>query len=242
MVDEEKRVGSSAPRPRRPFSRRQIAAQVVVAAVILFSGIAIGTGGTILALRDRLARFPFLVDPRGPGGPDPNRPVERWRQELGLTDEQASKVRETLVASFKSARDRWQQIAQAEQAEREAFVKSMKGILTTEQFGQWQDEYTRRAEHFARWQQRGGPGRPGEGPGGPDMRRGMRGGRRNADFDPNRPPDFRRDRPRSFDPNHPPEFRRERPREFGPEQPPEPGQGSLPESSPGQPPEPNQRP
>jgi Spy/CpxP family protein refolding chaperone len=243
MVDENKLGGPAAPPPRRPFNRRQIAAQVIVAAVILASGIGIGAGGTILALKDRIARFPFPMDPRGPGGFDPNRPVELWRVELGLTDEQAAKIRDVLKDGVKAARERWLQIWQAEQTERQAFIKSMKSILAPEQFAKWQDEYTQRAQHFDRWR-RGGPGRGGgsEGPGGPDMRRGMRGGRRGPDFDPNRPPDVRRNRPRDFDPNRPPESTRQPPREFGPDRPPEPGREPPPEFAPGQPPEPNQRP
>ena len=39
---------------RPPLSRRQLLMQFVVAGVILISGIGIGAGGTILALRDRI--------------------------------------------------------------------------------------------------------------------------------------------------------------------------------------------
>ena len=48
---------------RPPLSRRQLLMQVVVAGVILASGVGIGTGGTILALKNRLVTRLRLLPP-----------------------------------------------------------------------------------------------------------------------------------------------------------------------------------
>jgi hypothetical protein len=184
MVDEMKPTQPVTPRSRWPFTRRRIIAQVIVAAVILASGIGIGAGGTVLALKDRLIRFP----PRGdrPRPPDPNGPIDRWRGELGLTDEQAQQIKDMFTKQLAAARDRWLSIEKQAQIERDEFVASMKSILTPEQFEKWEQEFRERERHFRGWR-----------PGGP------RGDRRGPDG-PNRPDGHRRGGPRSMRPPGPP--------------------------------------
>jgi Spy/CpxP family protein refolding chaperone len=190
MVDEMKPVHPVAPRPRWPFTRRQIIAQIIVAAVILASGIGIGVGGTILSLRDRIMwRFP----PRG-GPPrfDPNEDINRWRTELGLSDDQAQQIRDVFTKRHTAFRQRLDEMFQVQQVEREEFVASMKSILTPDQFQKWEHEVKERERHFRQWRPDGfkGPGGPG-GPGGPDRR-----GRPDRQGGPSRPggPDGHRDR------------------------------------------------
>jgi len=181
MVDELKPIHPVAPRPRWPFTRRQIVAQIIVAGVILASGIAIGIGGTILSLKDRIIRFP------PPGGrpwmPDANELIDRWRTDLSLTDEQARQIKDIFTKSLEATRERWILIANSQQKEREEFAASMRGILTPGQFQKWEDEFKERERHFRQW-------RPG-GPGGPD-----RMGRPDRQGGPSRPggPDGHRDR------------------------------------------------
>jgi hypothetical protein len=179
MVDEAKLGPPVVPRRRWPFTRRQIILQVVLAAVILGSGIAIGAGGAILVLRDRIIwRFP----PRPPGGRHgPPDLVAAWTEEYDLTAEQARQIQETLAKQFAAIRELWTDLATKEQAEREKFVQAMKSILTPEQFETWHEDLKERERHFPRWRPRGpggpdrpgGPGRPSgpNGPGRPDGRR-----------------------------------------------------------------------
>jgi len=63
MVDEG-RPEHVLPHRRPPFNRRQLLMQVVVAAVILISGIGIGAGGTILALRTGSCHGSDCLPPR----------------------------------------------------------------------------------------------------------------------------------------------------------------------------------
>lgn len=185
MVDEMKPVHPVAPRSRWLFTRRQIVGQVIVAAVILASGIGIGVGGTILSLKDRIMwRFP----PRG-GPPrfDPNEDINRWRTELGLSDDQAQQIKDVFTKRHAAFRQRLDEMFQVQQAEREEFVASMKSILTPDQFQKWEHEVKERERHFRQWRPDGfkGPGGPGGRgkPGGrgdfdgPDRHRGDRGPR-----------------------------------------------------------------
>ena len=202
--------------PRRsPFSRRQLLMQVVVAVVILGSGMGIGTGGTILALKNRLVPRLRLPPPGPVDGMEPNFLVERWRGDYSLSDKQAQQAKDTLTKQFAATRDLWEKFRQAEQSEREKFAASMKKILTPEQFTKWDDDLKKRMEHFrgmrpfeGRGGGRGGPrgdrrppdsnGRRWDGPPRPsmdgDVRRGWspRGpmdpnGRRRPDRAPNQP-------------------------------------------------------
>jgi hypothetical protein len=218
MVDETRPDRPVVPH-RVPPTRRQIFAQIIVSLVILGSGIAIGAGGTILALKDRIARFPLLP----PGGrfepPDSNRPIERWRSELNLTDEQARQIKDLFTQGVIAARDRWKLIWDQEQKDREAFVASMRGILTPQQFQTWEQEFRDRERHFQRWR----PDGPQDGRGGPDGRRGHgQRGMRGPGFGPDRRGGFDPNGPRGPRPDGPGEPRMDRPPEPRPDGPPEP--------------------
>ena len=184
MVGETKPEHPLHPR-RPPLSRRQLLMQVAVAIVILASGIGIGTGGTILALKNRLVPQ-FRLPPPNPPGMEPNVLVERWKGDYSLSDKQAKQAKDTLTKQFAATHELWQKFTQAEQSEREKFATAMKKILTPEQFTKWNDDLKKRMEHFRGM-------RPFEG------RRGGRGGPRgerrpdgpmdpNARHGPDRPP------------------------------------------------------
>ncbi len=167
---------------RPPFNRRQLLMQVVVAAVILASGIGIGTGGTILALQDRIVWQPppRPTDRGGERGPRPDF-VAELRTKYSLSDEQVQKVKDLFAARWEAGRARWEQLRKIEADEREQLVTDMKGILTPEQFEPWHVEYQQRIAEMQNrpfWGPRGdhrGPPRGDRGPGprrGPDNRRG----------------------------------------------------------------------
>lgn len=185
MVDDPKPEGEpnrGTPHPgpphplphRRPsLSRRQLLAQVVVAAVILVSGVGIGAGGTILALKGRIIpRVRWM--PTDPPGPEPNFIAARWKTEYGLSDKQEQQVRDALTKQFTSLRELRQKLFQAEQAERDKSTVSLKKILTSEQYAKWDQDMKKMAERFERMRafrgQRGdhkGPPRGERGPGHP---------------------------------------------------------------------------
>jgi len=180
MVDEMKPIHPMAPRPRWPFTRRQIIGQVIVAAVILASGIGIGVGGTILSLKGRIIK-PQVDGPLPPGPPEWL--IDRWRANLSLTDQQVQQIKDMFGVRMAAAREQWKKMMELQRQEQEQFVASMKSILTPEQFTKWEDDFKRHMEHFGRR----GPG----GPGGPGRK-----GKFDRPGDPNRPegPDGHRDR------------------------------------------------
>jgi hypothetical protein len=146
MVGEPKPEHPLHPR-HLPLSRRQLLMQGVVAVVILGSGIGIGTGGTILALKNRLV--PRLrLPPPSPPGMEPNFLVERWKGDYSLSDKQSQQAKDTLTKQFAATRELWQKFTLAEQSEREKFAAAMKKILTPEQFTKWDDDLKKRMEHF----------------------------------------------------------------------------------------------
>ena len=189
MVDETK--PEHPPHPHQPpLSRRQPLMQVVVAAVILASGIGIGTGGTILALKDRIVwQDPPPPPNRGERGPRPPDIVEELRTKYNLTDEQSQKVKALFDARFEAGRARREQIRKIEEDEREQFVADMKSILTPEQFEPWHAEYQERIAAMQNrpfWGPRGDHRGPPRGDRGPGPRRDPAGHRGDR---PPRPPD-----------------------------------------------------
>jgi hypothetical protein len=178
MVDPTKPDGAAL-RPRPPYSRRQIISQVGIAAVILISGMGIGTGGTILVLKDRIM-WRFM--PLPPPGPDVNEIVQRWQTDYSLTDEQASQAREAFIASQSNTRKLFAESWQKQMGEQAKFVKVMGTILKPEQFQKFKSDLDERAKHFRHqrpgwrpgWRQ-GGPGGPGGPPGERDGNRKDRG-------------------------------------------------------------------
>ncbi len=166
MVDEMK-SGPVVPRPRWPFTRRQIFAQIGVAALILISGMGIGTGGTILSLKDRIIWHPRHFERRRP----PNL-VKMWQTKYGLNDDQARQVGEALSKSWATTRTIFEEFAQKQRAEQAKFAEDMKTILTPEQYQGWYREFS---EFRNRAEGRGGPGGPPGGrPGGPGEHNGGR--------------------------------------------------------------------
>jgi hypothetical protein len=193
MVDDMKPSHPVAPR-RSSLTRRLVLEQVLVAAVILVSGIAIGAGGTILVLDDRIIWRRPLPPPPGPGvdGERQRRDqfirsmiIKDWTTRYSLTGEQAQQVEATLTKQFETTQALWKEYAEKDKTEREKFIKAMGTILTPDQFSKWEPEFRQRTEHFDRWRP-GGPGGPGgrgkpggrgefEGPGGHRGDRGPRG-------------------------------------------------------------------
>ncbi len=200
MVDSGKPDHPSAPHHRPPFPRRQVVAQVVVAAIILVSGIAIGSGGTILALKDRIftrLRLMPVDQPPGPGPDDANNLAEWWRVEYGLDDDQVQKTKETLAKQFAATRELWGRFRVMELTQRDKFAQAVKSVFTPDQFAKWQQDMEERMRHWERVRAFGGRGGGRGGPPGdrrdwpPDRRmdpNDRRGGRQGGPpRDPNAP-------------------------------------------------------
>jgi hypothetical protein len=166
MVDPIKPDGP-APRARPPYTRRQIISQVAIAAVILISGMGIGTGGTILTLKDRIVwhpRPPRSNDGRPPGRLDI---IGRWRTEYALTDDQARQAQEAFDKSMATTHTFFVDLDRKHKEEQANFAASMKSILTPEQYQKWYHDFSEFQKRADRWR-RGGPGGRPDGPPGGD--------------------------------------------------------------------------
>lgn len=137
--------GQVAVRSRRPRpTRRQIIVQMLVGIMILASGVAIGAGGTILLLKDR------IIWRTGPpaGRPNPSSIVEDWKAKYDLTDEQVERLKGIFTQRFEARRLRVEAMMKDDQAERERFAKAVKEILSPQQYEKWEHDFKERAEHF----------------------------------------------------------------------------------------------
>jgi hypothetical protein len=181
MVDEAQ-TPQRAPARRPRLTPRQIVAQTIMGGLILLSGVAIGTGGTVLVLKDRII---WRLPPRPPGRPDPNTIVDGWKAKYGLNEEQAQRVKEIFTRRFEAHRAQFAEMVEKAQAEREGFAAAIKEVLTPEQYEAWERDFKERGERYRRmW-----PGRRGRRPRGP--------GRGES---PNQPPRFGHRRPGSQGP------------------------------------------
>ncbi|HSW00059.1 MAG TPA: hypothetical protein VLI39_07800 [Sedimentisphaerales bacterium] len=212
MVDSPRHSHPVAPH-RVPPTRQQIIAQVLVSAVILVSGVVIGGGGTILALRDRIIP-PFESEkidspPSGQDGDEAEKRssfvADRIRQQYELNDEQTRQVKAVFAQQFAATEELWNKFRQAEQDQRDKLAQAIKTILTPEQFAKWDSDYKKMVQHMDRMRpfepRRGGRGGPpwerGDGP--PDFRKDPDDNRRGG-WRPGPPKDsndmMRGDRPR----------------------------------------------
>jgi hypothetical protein len=194
MVEDTKSGHPATPRHHPTVPRRQIVAQIVVSAVILVSGIAIGSGGTILALRDRIVPV-FRTTSSGGAVDDPNKEVDRWthgaarrfQDDYELTDQQTQQVQEVLAQGFATTQELWKEFHKAEQAQHAKFAQAMQKILTPEQFTKWREDFEQMTKHMRQMR----PFGPRRGRGGPPGDRGdwRPPGPPPGDRDPNGPRD-----------------------------------------------------
>ncbi len=130
--------------------------------VILMAGITLGVAGTLI-----------VVKPERPRPPDVDHMVAmtvmRFRDELGLTDDQVDRIRTVLKEHF----DQLEALRMAARPKIEQVLEDMKAqvsaVLTKEQQTEWERLLDRLEQEFQRGMRRrprgpGGPGRPGDGP------------------------------------------------------------------------------
>ncbi len=164
MVDPMKPDGP-APRVRPPYSRRQIISQVTIAAVILISGMGIGTGGTVLALKDRII---WHTRSRHSNGDRPPRfnIIDRWRTEYALTDDQARQAQAAFDKSMATTHTFFVELDRKHKEEQANFAVAMESILTPEQYQKWYHDFSEFQKQAERWRPGGPGGRPDGPPGG----------------------------------------------------------------------------
>lgn len=142
------------PAPARTAPRRGRTALVLaLGAVVLLSGIALGTGGAMLWLKPSRARF------RGPGRHSAEEVTARVAEECNLDEKQAATVREIMARRLERLRAIHDDTAERVLAEHDHLRQEMKAALSATQFEQW-DKHFRGLQKRSRLFRRGRRGRP----------------------------------------------------------------------------------
>ncbi len=181
MVNESSNSTPPSDKKRLLHRSKHIYLQIVVGIIILSCGIVIGSGATLLRLKDRIT----------PPRPRPPLPaiVEDIQSRYDLTPEQTEKVEEILGKGRETMRTLFEESRQKIEAEFQKISLEMKEILSPEQYEQWENDFKSRRRGPGRFGPPGGP-RSGPrrfGPGGPERGR------------------FRQIRPEPPEPNYAPE-------------------------------------
>jgi len=139
---------------------------VLLAVLILGSGVVIGAGGVFLAAPDK------MIPPPMPPRLDPI--VGIMKDDYGLTDEQVEAIRPAFAKHFEQMWATWKENEQKMADIRTQLDKDLQEVLTPEQFAKWREKVEQLKRDAERWQRGRGDHRQGPGgPGGPgDWRRG----------------------------------------------------------------------
>ena len=142
---------SETVRAEAPPRRRRTGLVLLLGAVILLSGIALGAGGAMLWLKPPEPRS------RGPGRHSADEIAACVAEQCGLDEEQTATIREVMARRLERLRAIHDDTAERILAEHDSLRQEMKAALTAEQFERWD-------EHFRGLQKRS-----------PLVRRGRRG-------------------------------------------------------------------
>jgi len=155
---ENRTSGPSLPPVR---GGRQAWAVMLLGAIILVSGIAIGTGGAMLWLGERPPRPPKPVDRAAMAI------AEEIARTCELDDQQTERVHQVVAERLAAISKIRQEMVEEVLAEHELLREELQKVLTPEQFAKWSrrmDEARERSWLFGkarRGQRRGRSGRPG---------------------------------------------------------------------------------
>jgi Spy/CpxP family protein refolding chaperone len=151
MVDESTTPASPSGKKRLSLRKKQIYQQIIVAIIILACGIVIGSGATLLRLKDRMMM---------PGPRPPLRDiVEDIQGRYDLTDEQVEKVEDIFSKRHETMRNLFEKIREQMDAEFKELSAEMKEILTPEQYESWENDFKSRRRGPGKF----APGGPGSG-------------------------------------------------------------------------------
>ena len=179
MVNESTTSIPPSGKKHLSYRRKQMYLQMIVGAIILSCGIVIGSGMTLLRLKDRMMM-------RGPR-PPLMAIVEDIQTRYDLTPEQVEKVEEILGRRRETMHNQFEELRTKMEAEFQGLSAEMKEVLTAEQYERWENDFQSRRRGPGKFGPGGprpgrrGPGRPGSG------RLGGRGRPESERFRPTRP-------------------------------------------------------
>ncbi len=132
MVDEAKTTEPVVIRSRQAWQL------IALGVIILASGIVIGSGATMLCLKDRTVRTKKYE------GKQHLQIVKKMQSDYKLSKEQSGQLEEVFKKRFASTQAIRQESRQKIDAERKELVASVKEVLTQEQFDKWLKEFKAR--------------------------------------------------------------------------------------------------
>jgi hypothetical protein len=141
MVNEMEPTDSIRRRQTVSASRSTKCTQIATGIIIVLSGIVIGSGGTILVLKDRITWHDSPLK-----GRDPSTMAKQWKATYDLSEEQAEKVEKISTKRLKTRRALTEEFTQRIASERDKFVTEVETVLSPDQFQRWKNDFEERAK------------------------------------------------------------------------------------------------
>ncbi|NQV33514.1 MAG: hypothetical protein HQ515_12550 [Phycisphaeraceae bacterium] len=145
MVNKNEPTDSIPRRQAVSAGRSTKCTQIATGIIIVLSGIVIGSGGTILFLKDRIMWHDNPLR-----GRDPSTMAKQWKATYDLSDEQAEKVEKIATKRLNTRRALTEEFTQRIASEREQFVAEVETILSPEQFQRWKNDLEERGKNRPR--------------------------------------------------------------------------------------------
>ena len=142
MVEETKPPKATVQGKHGLHGRRRIGLQIIIGAIILFSGIVAGSSGTILFLKDRIIWCDLRYGKR-----TPTAVAEEFRAKYDLTDEQTRQVEAIISKRKERVHAVWHKMDQKLETEQQALMAEMKKVLSPHQHEQWERDFKERMAH-----------------------------------------------------------------------------------------------
>ncbi|MDD5458460.1 MAG: hypothetical protein PHF37_03610 [Phycisphaerae bacterium] len=119
---------------------KQLLVQIVIAVVILVSGIIIGSGTTILLAKNRM----IWIKP--PNKPNAASIAHKISEKYGLDQQQATQMEKIFVDGFAARKLLRDEMDKKMDTQTEVFIEKMKQAMTAEQFDRWYKDFQKMME------------------------------------------------------------------------------------------------
>ncbi|MFA6186104.1 MAG: hypothetical protein WC770_02675 [Phycisphaerae bacterium] len=126
------------------YSRKQVITLTICAAVILLSGIAIGTGTTVLLAQNRFIKI-------APPHKTADDITKKISEKYDLNSQQTAQVQTLLNDMFAKGKLYKDEMNAKRDADAEIMIAQMKLILTDEQFVKWNKDFEALREKFKKF-------------------------------------------------------------------------------------------
>ncbi len=125
----------------KQYQHKQLFLRIVLAAVILISGILIGAGGTILLAKNNKIWIKHKHK-------DPNEITKEIAGKYGLNQQQTTRVQEIINKTFEQRKTYDEEMDQKRDADTQIIIAEMNSVLTPGQFELWNKDFQAMREKF----------------------------------------------------------------------------------------------